>query len=51
VLDVECDHCEHCGAALHICDHRFHRIHTLQHRVRSPSGWFSGKGDVGRLEG
>jgi hypothetical protein len=33
VLDVECDHCEHCGAALHICDHRFHRIHTLQGRV------------------
>jgi hypothetical protein len=30
VLDVESDTCEHCGAALHICDHRFHRIHTLQ---------------------
>jgi hypothetical protein len=30
VLDVESDSCEHCGAALHICDHRFHRIHTLQ---------------------
>jgi hypothetical protein len=30
VLDVETDHCEHCGAALHVCDHRFHRIHTLQ---------------------
>ena len=24
------DSCEHCGATLHICDHRFHRIHTLQ---------------------
>ena len=30
VLDVESDSCEHCGAALHVCDHRFHRIHTLQ---------------------
>lgn len=30
VLDVESDTCDHCGAALHICDHRFHRIHTLQ---------------------
>src|SRR5215471_1538018 len=30
VLDVESDTCAHCGAALHICDHRFHRIHTLQ---------------------
>jgi hypothetical protein len=30
VLDVETDHCEHCAAALHVCDHRFHRIHTLQ---------------------
>jgi hypothetical protein len=30
VLDVETDHCEHCGAVLHVCDHRFHRFHTLQ---------------------
>jgi hypothetical protein len=30
VLDVESDHCELCGAALHVCDHRFHRIHTLE---------------------
>jgi hypothetical protein len=30
VLDVESDHCESCGAVLHVCDHRFHRIHTLQ---------------------
>src|SRR5947199_5213155 len=30
VLDVESDHCERCGAGLHVCDHRFHRIHTLQ---------------------
>jgi hypothetical protein len=30
VLDVETDHCEHCGAVLHVCDHRFHRLHTLQ---------------------
>jgi hypothetical protein len=30
VLDVESDYCEHCRAALHVCDHRFHRIHTLQ---------------------
>jgi len=30
VLDVQCDHCEQCGAALHVCDHRFHRIYTLQ---------------------
>ena len=29
VLDVERDHCEHCGRVLHICDHRFHRFHTL----------------------
>jgi hypothetical protein len=33
VLDVECDSCEHCGATLHVCDHRFHRIHTLQGSV------------------
>ena len=30
VLDVEGDFCEHCGRVLHICDHRFHRFHTLQ---------------------
>ncbi len=30
VLDVESDSCEHCGASLHVCDHRFHRIHTQQ---------------------
>ena len=30
VLDVESNHCEQCGAALHVCDHRIHRIHTLQ---------------------
>jgi hypothetical protein len=30
VLDVESEQCELCGRALHICDHRFHRIHTLQ---------------------
>jgi prefoldin subunit 5 len=30
VLDVESEHCERCGRLLHICDHRFHRIHTLQ---------------------
>jgi signal transduction histidine kinase len=30
VLDVESDFCEHCGATLHVCDHRFHRIQTLQ---------------------
>jgi hypothetical protein len=30
VLDVEIEHCEHCGRMLHVCDHRFHRIHTLQ---------------------
>jgi hypothetical protein len=30
VLDVESGTCDQCGAALHICDHRFHRIHTLQ---------------------
>ncbi len=30
VLDVESEHCELCGRGLHICDHRFHRIHTLQ---------------------
>ncbi len=30
VLDVESDFCELCGKVLHICDHRFHRFHTLQ---------------------
>ena len=30
VLDVESEHCERCGRVLHVCDHRFHRIHTLQ---------------------
>jgi hypothetical protein len=30
VLDVESDHCEYCGAVLHVCDHRFHRFHSLQ---------------------
>src|SRR6202795_657524 len=30
VLDVESEHCERCGRVLHICDHRFHRLHTLQ---------------------
>jgi hypothetical protein len=29
-LDVESDQCELCGRVLHVCDHRFHRIHTLQ---------------------
>jgi hypothetical protein len=29
-LDVESDECELCGRVLHVCDHRFHRIHTLQ---------------------
>jgi hypothetical protein len=30
VLDVESTVCEQCGCPLHVCDHRFHRIHTLQ---------------------
>jgi hypothetical protein len=30
VLDVESEQCELCGRVLHVCDHRFHRIHTLQ---------------------
>ena len=30
VLDVESEHCELCGQVLHICDHRVHRIHSLQ---------------------
>jgi hypothetical protein len=30
VLDVESEQCELCGRLLHVCDHRFHRIHTLQ---------------------
>ena len=33
VLDVESDSREHCGATLHVCDHRFHRIHTLRRRA------------------
>jgi hypothetical protein len=36
VLDVESDSCEHCGAPRHVCDHRFHRIHTLQGPVDLP---------------
>ncbi|MBV8523926.1 MAG: hypothetical protein JOY71_17690 [Acetobacteraceae bacterium] len=31
VLDVEHDSCAYCGRPLHICDHRIHRIYTLQH--------------------
>jgi AraC-like DNA-binding protein len=36
VLDVESGLCEPCGAARHVCDHRFHRIHILRRveRVR-----------------
>lgn len=30
VLDVEQDRCALCGKPLHVCDHRFHRLHTLQ---------------------
>src|SRR5262245_60897961 len=30
ILDVEQDACSLCGQALHICDHRFHRIFTLK---------------------
>jgi|SRR5262245_19223173 len=30
VLDVEDDACGQCGRRLHICDHRFHRVYTLQ---------------------
>src|SRR5262245_66419968 len=30
VLDVEQRACSHCGRPLHICDHRFHRLFTLQ---------------------
>jgi peptidoglycan hydrolase CwlO-like protein len=30
VLDVESEQCELCGRVLHVCGHRFHRIHTLQ---------------------
>jgi hypothetical protein len=30
VLDVEQSACAHCGGALHVCDHRTHRIYTLQ---------------------
>jgi hypothetical protein len=30
VLEVEDNVCAVCGAALHICDHRWHRIFTLQ---------------------
>jgi hypothetical protein len=31
VLDVEQDGCAHCGRPLHVCDHRIHRIYSLQH--------------------
>jgi hypothetical protein len=30
VLDVDQDHCGHCGRLLHICDHRIRRIYSLQ---------------------
>jgi hypothetical protein len=30
VVDVEQDDCPQCGQPLHICDHRIHRIFTLQ---------------------
>ena len=30
VLTVEQDACSRCQRHLHVCDHRFHRIHTLQ---------------------
>ena len=30
VLDVEQSRCAPCGGALHVCDHRNHRIYTLQ---------------------
>ena len=30
VLDVEQGGCAHCGAPLHVCDHRIHRIYTLE---------------------
>jgi hypothetical protein len=33
VLDVEQKQCEHCGAPLHVCDHRQHRFYTLQEPV------------------
>ena len=36
LLDVESDSCEHCGATLHLCGYRFHRIHTLQGPVELP---------------
>ena len=36
VLDVESDFCEHCGATLHVCDHRLPRIHTLRGPVELP---------------
>src|SRR5215210_3398264 len=29
VLDVEADACAHCAGRLHICDHRHHRVYTL----------------------
>ena len=41
VLDVESDSCEHCGATLHVCDHRFHRIHTLQGPWSCPVAWLT----------
>ncbi len=30
ILDVEQSRCGHCGGALHVCDHRTHRLYTLQ---------------------
>ena len=34
VIDVERDFCEHCGRVLHICDHRYRRLHTLEGPVQ-----------------
>src|SRR5262249_2927751 len=41
VLDVESDSCEHCGATLHVCDCRFHRIHTLPGPWSCPVAWLT----------
>src|SRR5215208_4497594 len=30
VLKVEQEACSHCGRHLHVCDHRFHRVFSLE---------------------
>ena len=48
-LDVESDSCEHCGATLHVCDHRSHRIHTQRAPWSCPVAWLTAPTAVSRF--